>query len=247
MSNLKLRDREAQREREREMAGRVVLHGMWASPYSMSVKLGLKVKGVEYEYVEEDLMNKSEVLLRLNPVHKKIPVLVHNGKPIAESLVIVEYIEETWKEGPPLLPQDPYERAKVRFWAGFLQRQLFEAMFSVVITDGEAQARAVKEGHEKLAVLEEGIKGGYPGGSPFISGGNLGLLDIVVCSILGAHKVHEEVLGVTYLDSEKYPRVTSWVKSLTELPLVKEAMPPNEKLVDFFQFFRARALESAAA
>ncbi|KAL3748462.1 hypothetical protein ACJRO7_009668 [Eucalyptus globulus] len=226
------------------MTGRVVLRGMWASPYSKRVELALKVKGIEYEFVEEDLTNKSEALLRYSP---KVPVLVHNGKPIAESLVIIEYIDETWKEGPRLLPQDPYERAKVCFWAGFLHQQLFEAMGSVLRTDGEAQERAVKEMHEKLKVLEEGIKGSYPGGSPFFNGDNMGLLDVVVCSILGNHKVREEVLGVKFLDPDKYPTVTSWVKALTELPLVKEAMPPHEKLVAIYRLFRARLLESAAA
>ncbi|KAK3440199.1 hypothetical protein EUGRSUZ_B00499 [Eucalyptus grandis] len=229
------------------MAGKVVLHGMWASPYSRRVELALKVKGIEYEFVEEDLTSKSEALLRYNPVHKKVPVLVHNGKPIAESLVIIEYIDETWTEGPRLLPQDPFERAKVRFWAGFLQQQLFEAMFPVIKTDGEAQERAVKEVHEKLKVLEEGIKGSYPEGSPFVNGDSVGLLDIVVCSILGSHKVQEEVLGIKFLDPEKYPRVTSWVTALTELPLVKEAAPPHEKMVGLLQFLRARALKSAAA
>ncbi|KAI6683099.1 hypothetical protein NL676_029012 [Syzygium grande] len=211
------------------------------------VELALKVKGVEYEFAEEDLTNKSEALLRYNPVHKKVPVLVHDGVPIAESLVIIEYIDETWKEGPRLLPQDPYERAKVRFWAGFLHQQFYVAMASVIKTDGEAQERAVKEVHEQLKVLEEGIKGSYPGGSPFINGDNMGLLDIIVLPILGAHKVLEEVLGAKFLDPEKYPRVTSWVKALTELPLVKEATLPHEKLVGLLQFLRARALESAAA
>ncbi|KAI3429923.1 uncharacterized protein J3R85_008411 [Psidium guajava] len=232
------------------MAGeenRVVLHGTRVSLYSARVELALKVKGIEYELVEEDLMNKSEALLRFNPVHKKVPVLVHNGKPIAESLVIIEYIDENWKEGPRLLPQDPYERAKVRFWAGFLHQQLFEATASVIKTDGESQERAVKEVHEKLKMLEEGIKGSYPGGSPFVNGDNMGLLDIVVCSLFGPHKVQEEVLGVKFLDPEKHPRVTSWVKALNELPLVKEVTPPHEKLVGALQCFRNRALESAAA
>ncbi|KAF8039345.1 hypothetical protein BT93_B1779 [Corymbia citriodora subsp. variegata] len=226
---------------------RVVLHGMWASLFSERVELALKVKGIEYEFMEEDVMNKSEALLQYNPVHKKVPVLVHNGKPIAESLVIIEYIDETWKEGPRLLPQDPHERAKVRFWASFLHQQLFEAMFSVLKTDGEAQERAVEEVHEKLKVLEEGIKGSFPGGLPFINGDNVGLLDIVVYSILGAHRTQEEVLGVNFLDHKKYPGVTSWVKALTELPLVKEGMRPHEKLVSILQLKRARALESAAA
>ena len=74
--------------------------------------------------MEEDLRNKSQLLLHYKPVHKKVPVLIHNGKPIAESLIILEYIDETWKNGPPLLPQDSYKRAKVRFWASFVQQEL---------------------------------------------------------------------------------------------------------------------------
>ncbi|XP_022775614.1 glutathione S-transferase U9-like [Durio zibethinus] len=105
---------------------KVILHGTWASPFSKRVELALKLKGIPFGYVEEDLQNKSPQLLHYNPVHKKIPVLDHNGKPIAESLVILEYIDETWKNRPHLLPEDPYKRSKVRFWTSFVQQQVSE-------------------------------------------------------------------------------------------------------------------------
>ncbi|KAL6641349.1 hypothetical protein ACP70R_019530 [Stipagrostis hirtigluma subsp. patula] len=74
------------------------LLGKFASPFALRVKLALGLEGLSYEYQEEkDLQNnKSELLLKSNPVHKKVPVLIHNGKPVCESMIIVQYIDEVF-------------------------------------------------------------------------------------------------------------------------------------------------------
>ncbi|RWW39082.1 hypothetical protein BHE74_00055620 [Ensete ventricosum] len=99
----------------------VKLIGTWSSPFVLRARIALNLKGVEYEFLQQKFGEKSELLLRSNPVYKKIPVLLHHGKPVCESMIIVEYVDEVWAaSGQAILPADPYERALHRFWAVYV-------------------------------------------------------------------------------------------------------------------------------
>jgi glutathione S-transferase len=50
--------------------------------------------------------------LRLNP-NAVVPTLVHDGKVIIESKLIMEYLDETFSD-IPLMPSDSYARSQVR-------------------------------------------------------------------------------------------------------------------------------------
>ncbi|CAM0876412.1 unnamed protein product [Alopecurus aequalis] len=95
------------------------LLGMWPSPFVHRVRLALHLKGItNYEYVEEDLTNKSDLLLA--PVHKKVLMLLHGGRPICESLIILQYLEDAFSEtGHALFPADPYDCVVARFWVAY--------------------------------------------------------------------------------------------------------------------------------
>ncbi|XP_055828144.1 glutathione S-transferase U10-like [Solanum dulcamara] len=218
-----------------EENNKVTVYGMWISTYAKKVELALKIKGIAFDYVEENLTNKSCLLLKYNPIYKKVPVLLHRGKPVFESLVILEYIDETWKNEPRLLPQDPYERATVRIWATYCL-QISDTIKKAFISAKDVKEGAFDEFFEKLKVMEEGMKDFFPGGRSKICADNLGLLDIIIVCSLSTYKAAEEVLGMKILDPEKNPFVYSWVTTLLELPLVKEILPPHDKVVSRLEF-----------
>ncbi|MBA0861309.1 hypothetical protein Goshw_026649, partial [Gossypium schwendimanii] len=98
----------------------------WFSPYVQRVVWVLNLKGINYEWVEQgfrDSKYRSQLLLKkYNPMIKTVPMLVHHGRPVLESLIILEYIDETWKNNP-ILPSDPYERAMARFWENLIDQK----------------------------------------------------------------------------------------------------------------------------
>ena len=203
---------------------------MWASPYVLRVKLALKIKGIEYEYIEEDLANKSDLLLRYNPVYKKVPVLVHNGLPIVESSLIIEYIDETWNEPPYLLPKDPYLRARHRFWVAYFN-QVSEFIFKT-LSEGKAADDLLKECLNKLDVIEELLmKEMFPNGAPSFQDMKPGYLDIMFYTYFGISDLVEECFGIKLFTSGKYLLLTSWINAISEVPEVKELSPPKPKIL----------------
>ncbi|PIN06114.1 Glutathione S-transferase [Handroanthus impetiginosus] len=207
----------------------VKLFGVWASPFSRRIEMALKLKGVKYEFIEEDLKKKSPLLLKYNPVHKQIPVLVHNGKPIAESLVILEYIDETW-EGPAILPKDPYERAQARFWAKFLDEKCIPAMWKACWSTGDEREKAREEVIEILGILDNEIKG-----KKFFGGDNIGLVDIAGNLIGYWFGIITELAGLEIVTEDKLPNFRKWINEYNNCSFVKENLPPKDKLIVFLK------------
>ncbi|KAF5802345.1 putative glutathione transferase [Helianthus annuus] len=211
------------------MANEVKLHGVTGSPFVCRAVIALNLKEIKYEFVAEDLSNKSADLLKYNPVYKKVPVLVHNGNPISESLVIVEYIDEVWK-GVPILPQDAYEKAQARFWAKVIDDKCLPAVFKAIASHGEEQA--VAEAHEALQFLENELK---VKGSKFFGGDNINLVDISATFLALWVGAAEEALGIEVLSKHKFPKLTEWSDNYVNCQAVKDSLPPKENLVAFFK------------
>ncbi|CAL5403221.1 unnamed protein product [Camellia sinensis] len=208
------------------MSDEVVLVSFWTSPFGLRVKIALEEKGIEYQYKEEDLFNKSSFLLDLNPVHKKVPVLIHNGKVICESLPILQYIDEVWKDKSPLLPSDPYRRAQARFWADFIDKKIYAACKKVWMSKGEDQETAKRELIEIFKLLE-----GELGDKPYFGGDNFGLVDIALVPFYSRFYTLEK-FGNFSIEAE-CPLLVAWAKRCIEKESVSKSLQNPEKLYEF--------------
>ncbi|KAG2702221.1 hypothetical protein I3843_06G074200 [Carya illinoinensis] len=206
--------------------------GAWPSPFVMRVRIALNIKSVKYEFLEETHSSKSQLLLQSNPVYKKIPVLIHGGKPICESLIIVQYIDEVWSSGPSILPSDPYDRAIERFWAAYVDDKIFPSMKLLNTAQGEEKTALVEQVTEGLVLLEEAFQKSSKG-KAFFGGDRIGFLDIAFGSMLGWLRAIEKMGGVKLLDEAKTPGLVQWAESLCGDGAVEGIIPDTEKLVEF--------------
>ncbi|XP_022142876.1 glutathione S-transferase U19-like isoform X2 [Momordica charantia] len=206
--------------------GEVKLLDFWPSMFGMRVRIALAEKGVAYEYVDEDLANKSPLLLQMNPIHKKIPVLVHNGKPICESSIIVEYIDEVWNHKAPILPSDPYERAQARFWVDYIDKKLYEPTRKIWGSKGEEQEAGKKEFIGILKQMEEVL-----GEKAYFGGERLGFVDISLIGFCTWFDVYES-FGNFSIEAE-CPKLMGWVKRCLQNESVSKTLPDPKKVHDF--------------
>ncbi|KAE8714566.1 Glutathione S-transferase tau 7 [Hibiscus syriacus] len=215
----------------------VKLLGTWRSPYCFKVIWALKLKGIPYEYIEEDVFDKSPLLLQYNQIHKKVPVLVHDGKPICESTIILLYIEETWPQNP-LLPIDPYERAVALFWIKYADDKT-QSIPKIYRTTGEEQEQAVKECSEMLETVEQH---GLIEGKKFFGGDEINMVDIAFCMVAHWLGVLEEVAGIKMFEPHKFPKLHSWAQNFKSVPVIKENLPDDERMFAWLKHRREMLL-----
>jgi glutathione S-transferase len=194
-------------------------------PFSLipwRVRIALHEKGLPYESVKTDVFSaaRSPEFLRLNPFGQ-IPVLEDADLVIAESIAILEYLEERYPQ-PPLMPAAPAERATARQfmcwsttqWPGAWKKWIAPRLPGTSWTD-ESVAEGRGEIAAHLDVLETRLKG-----RDWLVAG-YSLADICYAPLVLALErvgLEEEVAA--------RPALTQWVARLKERPAVRATMMP---------------------
>ncbi|KAF9616581.1 hypothetical protein IFM89_030348 [Coptis chinensis] len=134
--------------------------------------------------------------------------MIHKDKPICESLVIVQYIDEAFTSGPSILPSDSYDRAIARFWAAYIDDKWCASLFSIArAKTDEEKATAVGGVTTGLGLLEQAFKK-LSKGKGFFGGETIGYIDIALGSYLGWLRAAETLAGSKYIDETTTPNLT---------------------------------------
>ena len=209
----------------------LILHNYYRSSTSYRARIALEMKGLSYDYVPHHLRHGEHLepaYLAVNPQGLVPALVLDDGALLTQSLAIIEYLDEIHPE-PPLLPQDPLGRARVRMLAQMIACDIHPVNNLRVLTSLRTLFGAgdqditnwfrhwVNEGFQPL----EKILASSPQTGTFCHGEMPGLADIC----LAAQITSNARFGV---DLTPYPTITRINAACMALPAFQKAAPQNQ-------------------
>ena len=110
----------------------ITLYDFGNSVCCQKVRITLRAKGLDWKATPVNLFKSEQydpAYLKLNP-KGVVPTLVHDGKPVIESTLICEYIDEAFPD-PPLIPADPWLQTRMRLWSKMVDEGLHDGVTEI--------------------------------------------------------------------------------------------------------------------
>ncbi len=208
------------------------LYGTSISPNHNKVKLALLEKGIEFEEVLQ-LPSQDEAFLARSPMGK-IPLMEVDGRFFAESAAMLDYLEVAYPAAP-LLPADPFERAKCREMMQLIELYISGIGAGAALTGAALFGAPIADDAKRdaQAMIERGVKAitGLVKFTPYIMGPKFTQADCVAFPKLGfAGMVTQIVLRKNLI--EAVPGAAEYLKYMLERPAVQKIVADQEKAIE---------------
>ena len=202
----------------------LVLHSAWRASAPYRVRIGLNLKGLDYAVAPVDLVSSQhhgETYRALN-AQALVPTLDVDGRPLTQSLAILEWLDETVPE-PRLLPADPFDRATVRAMAEIIacdihpvnNLRILRALTGLGVDQDGRDAWAQRWIVDGFTALEPRVA---RHGQGYAFGAAPGLADCcLVPQVYNAARFH--------VDMTPFPAITAAVARAAEHPAIAAAHP----------------------
>jgi len=217
----------------------LTLCGFSASNYYNKVKLALMEKNIPFN---EELVWTGKAAIQAGSLLGKVPFLKTPDGVLTESEVILEYLEDAYPD-KPLLPKDPFQRAKVREIATYLNlhlelnaRELYlQAFFGGKISD---EVKVTTEKHLKTAIEGFNQIAKY---SPFVAGDQLTIADCSAAVHLTLITLAtKNIYGVDFLEGTPARDYVKRINAMPSMMKINEDRKVNTELMMALRVSRSK-------
>jgi len=152
------------------------LYSGTSCPYSHRCRIVLFEKGMDFEVIDVDHVDRAEDLAAINP-YNKVPVLVERDLILTEANIINEYIDERFPH-PQLMPADPVMRGRARLFLHRFEQELYSNV-DIILQGGKPADKARLIIRDNLAQLAQILTK-----QKFLLGNDFSMLDVAVAPLL---------------------------------------------------------------
>lgn len=195
-------------------------------PYVQRARIVLAEKDIPHAIEFIDLGNKPGWFLKISPLGK-VPVLCVDGRPLFESSVIAEYLDEI--SPGSMHPADAFDKARNRSWIEFASATLASIATFYRAPDELTLLKAAASLRERFERLDAEL-----GTGPWFNGAAFSLVDAAFGPVFRYFEVIGRYGDFGFFDGLSH--VNAWRSALAGRPSVRDAVvyDYHERLLAFF-------------
>lgn len=208
------------------------LYGALGSPFVRKAVVALTEKGIAYDHESVLPFGPNPEYRKISPLGK-IPAFRDGDRTLADSSVIIAYLERTHPE-PPLYPNDPYDYARALWFEEYGDGGMAPVLGAKIFFPRVIGPRFFKQAPDEAAikkVLDEEVPPLFDylekeiGDKQFLVGNRFSIADIGIATIF----VNFQFAGCK-VDANRWPKLAAYVERIHNRPSFK-AVIDKEKAI----------------